>query len=284
MQNFFPPSSSTPNIPLKCALTIATSDSGGGAGIEADLKTFAAHGVFGFCALSAVTAQNTTAVTALESLSPEMVTAQLQALYDDFEIGAIKIGLLGSAANTRAAAGFIRDKLPQTPLVVDPVMVSTSGHTFLAEEAIEALKELMSLATLVTPNLPEAKVLAGQAINDDQQRIEAAKKILSITSAGHVLIKGGHGHSPEARDLFYGSGFEMWFDSPRIDTPNTHGTGCTLSSAICANLASGLELTEAVERAKGYVTEALRHSISLGHGPGPLNHFYRFYNYNPKSA
>lgn len=284
MQTFSPLFFPVHNTPLKCALTIATSDSGGGAGIEADLKTFAAHGVYGFCALSAVTAQNTTAVTALECLSPAMVTAQLQALYDDFQIEAIKIGLLGNAANTIAVVEFIRDKLPQTPLVLDPVMVSTSGHTFLAPDAIEALSELMALATLVTPNLPEAKVLAAQPIDDEWQRIEAAHKILAKTSAAHVLIKGGHGHGPEARDLLYAPGLEKWYDSPRIDTPNTHGTGCTLSSAVCANLALGFELPEAVERAKGYVTEALRHSLTLGHGPGPLNHFFPFYNYGPQPA
>jgi len=271
------PSSSRPSIPLKCALTIATSDSGGGAGIEADLKTFAAHGVFGFCVMSAVTAQNTMAVASLEALSPQMVTDQLQALYDDFEIGAIKIGLLGNAANTQAVVKFLGEKLHQTPLVLDPVMVSTSGHTFLANEAIEALKDLMCLATVITPNLPEAAVISGQSIADDEERLAAAKKISAQSSGANVLIKGGHGQSAEAKDLLYGPKVEKWFTSPRINTLNTHGTGCTLSSAICANLASGLDLADSVAKAKKYVSEALNNSINLGRGPGPLNHFYKFY-------
>lgn len=265
-----------PTYPLKTALTIATSDSGGGAGIQADLKTFAAHGVFGLCALSAVTAQNSLAVTALESLTPAMVTAQLQALRDDFKIDAVKIGLLGAAANIRATEIFLRENF-DVPIVLDPVMVSTSGHTFLADEEIQALKKLMALAALVTPNLPEAKALAGMDIENDAQRLRAAEIIAGQISGGHVLIKGGHGQEPDARDLLFGPGLEMWFSSPRVFTPNTHGTGCTLSSAIAANLALGLDLPQAVRRAKEYVTAGLENSFRPGHGPGPLNHFHHFY-------
>ena len=262
--------------PLSCALTIATSDSGAGAGIQADLKTFAALKVYGLSVISAVTAQNSLAVTGLECLSPDLVRAQLQALYDDFPIRAIKIGLLGDAANTRATADFLSEKYAGVPIVLDPVMVSTSGHTFLPAEAVEALKALMKLSAVITPNLPEARVLAGLEIRDDGERLKAAEKLLA-TGAGHVLIKGGHGREAEANDLLYGPEGPVWIKGPRIDTPNTHGTGCTLSSAIAAYLARGNSLVEAVSLAKDYVTEGLRHSLRPGHGPGPLNHFHQFY-------
>lgn len=267
-----------PAVPLKHALTIATSDSGAGAGIQADLKTFAAHKVYGLSVLSAVTAQNTTAVTALECLTPATVTAQLQALYDDIPVEGIKIGLLGNAANTEAVVEFLADRFPGVPLVVDPVMVSTSGHAFLPPEAIEALKKLMALATVVTPNIPEAATLWGRPIASLEERLAAGRALLA-TGAKNVLVKGGHGHAPETDDLLVGEAGEIWFKGPRINTPNTHGTGCTLSSAICANLAWGRPLPEAVGLAKEYVAEGLRRSINLGHGPGPLNHFHQYYHY-----
>ena len=267
-----------PVVPLKCALTIATSDSGAGAGIQADLKTFAAHKVYGLSVISAVTAQNTRAVTAIECLSPELVTAQLAAIHDDFEVSAIKIGLLGDAANTFQVRDFLAEKYAETPVVVDPVMVSTSGHTFLPPEAVEALKSLMAGATLATPNLMEAEALSGLTIRSRADRTAAARVILD-GGAKNVLVKGGHGQEPEADDLLLGTAGEIWFPGPRVMTPNTHGTGCTLSSAICANLALGLELPEAVGRAKEYVTLGLRHSISPGLGPGPLNHFHSYYNF-----
>jgi hydroxymethylpyrimidine/phosphomethylpyrimidine kinase len=266
---------------LKCALVIATSDSGGGAGLEADLKTLAAHGVFGFCAVSAVTAQNSRAVTALECLSPATVTAQLGAVADDFEISAVKIGLLGNAANTLAVADFLAARLPGTPVVLDPVMVSASGHTFLSPEAVAALKSLLPLATLITPNIPEAEVLTGQRLADDAARMEAARRLRAEAGARHVLIKGGHGQGPSADDLLAGPEGEIWFRGPRVETANNHGTGCTLSSAICARLAQGRPLAQAVGLAKAYVAEGLRHSLRLGAGPGPLNHFYEFYRYEP---
>ncbi len=268
---------SLPTVPLTCALTIATSDSGGGAGIQADLKTFAANHVFGLSVIAAVTAQNTVAVTGLECLSPAMVTAQLQALYDDLPVAAIKIGLLGSAANTKAVAAFLAEKFPRVPVVVDPVMVSTSGHTFLPPDAVAALQELMALATVATPNLPEAEALSGLTIRNNEDRAEAARIILE-SGARHVLIKGGHGREAVANDLLVGAdGRATWFNGPRVDTPNTHGTGCTLSSAIGAHLARGLDLPAAVALAKDYVTAGLRHSLTLGRGPGPLNHFHPHY-------
>lgn len=267
-----------PSQPLRCALSIATSDSGSGAGIQADLKTFAAHRVYGLSVLSAVTAQNTREVTALGSLDPDLVTAQLQAIYDDIPVAAIKIGLLGNAANTGRVFDFLARKYAGTPLVLDPVMVSTSGHSFLAREAVEALKKLMALATLVTPNLPEAEALAGGPIKSRDDLRAAAREILD-TGTRYVLIKGGHGQGQSADDFLLGPEGEKWFPGPRVDTINNHGTGCTLSSAICANLALGRELNEAVRLAKDYVTEGLRQSIKLGLGPGPLNHFHRYYHF-----
>ncbi len=278
MNQTLPISGETLSVHLKTALTIATSDSGGGAGIEADLKTFAAHKVFGLCVISGVSAQNTLAVTGLECLSPSLVRAQLQALYDDIPIGAIKIGLLGDAPNTLETAAFLREKMAGTPVVLDPVMVSTSGHVFLDPEAVEALKGLMNQATIVTPNIPEAKVLAGLEINDNRQRLKAAEKILA-GGVRNVLIKGGHGQSKEADDLLIGPEGPVWFKAARVHTPNTHGTGCTLSSAIAANLSLGRPLPEAVKLAKEYVRRGLENSINLGHGPGPLNHFYEYYHF-----
>ncbi|MDR2725475.1 MAG: bifunctional hydroxymethylpyrimidine kinase/phosphomethylpyrimidine kinase [Candidatus Adiutrix sp.] len=273
--------SEPPAIPLKCALIIASSDSGGGAGLQADLKTLAANGVYGFCVISAVTAQNSTAVTAMECLTPGAVTAQLAAVADDFgpKIGAVKIGLLGNAENTLAVADFLASRLPGVPMVVDPVMVSASGHAFLPAEAVAALKKLLPLAALVTPNIPEAEVLTGLSLDGDEARARCARRLLAETGARNILIKGGHDRGPVADDLLAGPEGETWFRGPRVATENSHGTGCTLSSAICAGLAQGRPLAEAVGRAKAYVTEGLRHSRRLGAGPGPLHHFHEFYRY-----
>ena len=195
------PTTPPPELPLKGALIIASSDSGAGAGLQADLKTLAAHGVFGFCVVSAVTAQNSTAVTAVECLAPETVTAQLAAVADDFEISAVKIGLLGNAANTLAVAGFLAERLGAVPVVVDPVMVSASGHAFLPADAVAALKSLLPLAAVITPNIPEAETLAGRNITDDREREEAARVLLAATGARNVLIKGGHGRGAAADDF-----------------------------------------------------------------------------------
>jgi hydroxymethylpyrimidine/phosphomethylpyrimidine kinase len=245
--------------------------------VQADLKTFAALQVYGLSVLSGVTAQNTLAVTASACLPPDLVTAQLQAVFEDMKIAAIKIGLLGDAANTGRVASFLADICPATPLVLDPVMVSTSGHTFLAPAAISALKEIMPLATVITPNLPEAEALSGLAIRRPEDRRAAAER-LREAGARRVLIKGGHGQGPEADDYLLGPEGETWFKGPRVETLNTHGTGCTLSAAICANLALGLELPQAIGQAKSYVTQGLRQSLRLGRGPGPLNHFHPYYH------
>jgi len=270
--------------PLTCALIIASSDSGSGAGLEADLKTLAAHGVYGFCVVSAVTAQNSRAVTAVECLSPATVTAQLAAVADDFEISAVKIGLLGNAANTLAVADFLAHRLAGRPVVLDPVMVSASGHAFLPPDAVAALKSLLPLATLITPNIPEAETLTGLDLADDAARVEGARRLLAETGARHALIKGGHGQGQASDDLLAGPEGETWFRGPRVETTDIHGTGCTLSSAICARLAQGHPLAQAVGLAKAYVAEGLRHGLRLGAGPGPLNHFYEFYQFHQGTA
>ena len=269
-----------PTTPLIRALTIATSDSGAGAGIQADLKTFAAHKVYGLSVLSAVSAQNTVAVTALECLSPSMVQAQLQAIYDDLPPAAIKIGLLGNAENTEIVTDFLKRHSGQ-PVVLDPVMVSTSGHTFLSEQAVISLKKLMALATVVTPNIFEAEALAAMSIKSSEDRIKAAQAILTF-GPQQVLIKGGHGSGPQADDLLFGPSGATWFSIPRVETRNDHGTGCSLSSAICANLARGFDLPTATRRAKEYVTDGLKYSLNPGKGPGPLNHFHEYYRFDNK--
>lgn len=268
--------------PLKKALTIATSDSGGGAGIQADLKTFAALGVFGLTCVSGVSAQNTVAVTGLELVSPGLVTAQLKAVFEDIGVDSIKIGLLGGPENTLAVVGYLEALKKRPPVILDPVMVSASGHAFLSPEAVEALKSLMPLATLATPNLPEAAALSGMDLsNPDNKRIlAAAEKILALGPES-VLIKGGHRPGPEALDmLLERDAPPTWIPGKWIDTPNTHGTGCTLSSAIAAFMAKGMGLIDAVVEAKFFVRESLMDSINLGRGPGPLNHFHRIFTCN----
>ena len=269
-----------PTTPLIRTLSIATSDSGAGAGVQADLKTFAAHKVYGLSVLSAVSAQNTVAVTGLECLSPALVQAQLQAIYDDLPPAAIKIGLLGNAENTEVVTDFLK-KNNGKPVVLDPVMVSTSGHIFLPEKAVVALKKLMGEATVVTPNIFEAEALSGVSIKSSEDRIKAAQAILAF-GPHHVLIKGGHGVGPQADDLLFGPSGAIWFSGPRVETSNDHGTGCSLSSAICANLARGFTLPEATRRAKDYVTDGLRYSLKPGQGPGPLNHFHEYYRFTDK--
>jgi len=267
-------------LPLKCALIISASDSGGGAGLEADLKTLSAHGVFGCCVVSAVTAQNSLTVTAMECLSPTLVTAQLKAVADDFPIAAIKIGLLGSVANTLAVADFLAAFFSLIPTVIDPVMVSAQGYNFLPPEAMAALRQLLPLATIATPNIPEAGALCGgRTLQTPTEQAAAARELLVQTKAKNILVKGGHGQSQGADDFLAGAIGEIWFPGERVKTLNTHGTGCTLSSAICANLALGLELPQAISLAKDYVTQGLHQSFQPGHGPGPLNHFHTYYRY-----
>jgi hydroxymethylpyrimidine/phosphomethylpyrimidine kinase len=255
------------------ALTIAGSDSGGGAGIQADLKTFAALGVYGCTALTAVTAQNTIGVRAVQELPAALVAAQIDAVLEDIGAGAVKTGMLASSAIIEAVADCLR-RYSDLPLVVDPVMVAKSGDRLLAHEAIRTLQDkLLPLAFLVTPNIPEAEVLAGMPITGVADLGEAARRI-AANGAAHVLIKGGHLPGPPV-DYLWDRASVMQFPGERVTTTSTHGTGCTLSAAITAQLARGAPLRTAIQVAKTYVTEALRHATPIGGGCGPLEHFWR---------
>jgi len=255
------------------ALTIAGSDSGGGAGIQADLKTFSALGVYGMTAITAVTVQNTKGVSGFEELSPTTVAEQIRAVAGDIGVDAAKTGMLASAAIVEAVAEAAAEtRLPL--IVVDPVFVSKHGHPLLADDALDALRRLLlPLATLVTPNLPEAAGLAGFEVRtlDDMRRAGAA--ILALGPRA-VLVKGGHLEGDRATDLFADGAGEEWMDAERIDTPHTHGTGCTLSAAIAAYLARGSSLPAAVRGGKAFVTEAIRHALPLGDGIGPVDHLW----------
>ncbi|MCW5691146.1 MAG: bifunctional hydroxymethylpyrimidine kinase/phosphomethylpyrimidine kinase [Pseudolabrys sp.] len=260
------------------ALTIAGSDSGGGAGIQADLKTFAANGVYGTSVIAALTAQNTQGVSAIHDVPLVFIAAQLEAIFSDFDVAAVKIGMLSRAETIRVVAAELRRRQAKH-IVLDPVMVATSGDRLLAEDAAGALRgELMPLAEIVTPNLPEAAVLTGKPIARTEQEMEAQARDIFAFGPRAVLIKGGHGKNDEAVDLLIDSGGAVTrLAAKRIDTKNTHGTGCTLSSAIAANLAKGMSLTDAVRAAKDYVTAAIAAAdqLKVGHGHGPLNHFYK---------
>jgi len=256
---------------MRTALTIAGSDSGGGAGIQADLKTFAAHGVFGMSVVTAVTAQNTQTVTASLSLPPELVTAQLDAVADDLPIHAVKIGMLADAAIIEAVADALgRHRLD--PVVLDPVMIAKGGAPLLAEDAVAVLRaRLLPMASLITPNMPEAAALTGRPVTSVSAQREAALVLLNL-GAQAVLVKGGHLDGPAIDILAVpGSVYELYGE--RLATRHTHGTGCTLSAAIAANLATGHELRDAVQRAKAYVTRAIEQAPGLGRGHGPLQHF-----------
>jgi hydroxymethylpyrimidine/phosphomethylpyrimidine kinase len=258
------------------ALTIAGSDSSGGAGIQADLKTFSAFGVYGASVITALTAQNTQGVTAVEPVAASFVAAQMEAVLCDLAVGAIKTGMLANASIIEAVARRLRDG-PRRPLVVDPVMVATSGDVLLEVDAVDALKrELFPQALLITPNLPEAARLLGtKAAADDAQAAEQARALLAL-GCGAVLLKGGHGTGEAAVDILCdGRGIERLV-RPRIDTPHTHGTGCTLSAAIAALLARGVPLREAVARAKAFVWQALEagRGLGVGRGHGPVDHLF----------
>ncbi|MDM7324638.1 MAG: bifunctional hydroxymethylpyrimidine kinase/phosphomethylpyrimidine kinase [Thermus sp.] len=256
---------------MRVALTIAGSDSGGGAGIQADLKTFSRFGVYGTSALTLVTAQNTLGVQRVELLPPDLVYRQIQSVAEDFPIHAAKTGALGSAAIVEAVAQAL-EGYGIGPLVVDPVMVAKGGDPLLAPEAVQALKErLFPLATLITPNRLEAEALLGRPIPTLADAEEAAKDLLLLGPKA-VLLKGGHLPGEEAVDLLATQEGLQAFRAPRIPTQNTHGTGCTLSAAIAALLALGKPLEEAVAEAKAYLTRALARAPGLGHGHGPLNH------------
>lgn len=256
------------------ALTVAGSDSGGGAGVQADLKTFEAFGLWGTSALTALTAQNTCGVRASYVLPPALVADQIQAVADDFEVRATKTGMLGDASVVKAVAGaVVRNRLGA--LVVDPVMVTSHGEPLLAPDAVAVMREeLFPLASLVTPNIPEAELLLGHAIGGEAGLAEAAEELASA-GAGAVLVKGGHLHSKRSPDVLWTGREAIWLEHPRIAATNTHGTGCTLSAAICAELALGADLPSACERAKAFVAGAIAHGAPLGHGIGPVDPAWR---------
>ena len=261
---------------MPSVLTIAGSDSSAGAGIQADLKTFAALGVYGTSALTAITAQNTRAVTAVQEVPPDIVAAQIDAVVTDIRPDAVKTGMLAGAAIIEVVAAKVKEHRLAN-LVVDPVMVAKSGDRLLREDAVAALRGLLlPLAAVVTPNLPEAEVLAGQRIGSEEDARRAAKEIVRL-GAGAVVVKGGHREGPEAVDVLYDGNRFRDYSAPRVDTTSTHGTGCTFASAVAAYLARGEPLAEAVGRAKEYVTEALRRAYPIGGGHGPVHHFHRWW-------
>ena len=261
---------------MRVALTIAGSDSGAGAGIQADLKTFAANGVFGTCAVTAVTAQNTRTVTAVHALPADLVIAQIEAVASDIEIHAAKTGMLANAAIVEAVAATVQEmEIPL--LVVDPVMVSTAGRRLLDEDALDALvSTLIPRAAVVTPNIPEARVLTGLRLDRLDDRHEAARQIVGF-GAGAVIITGGHLPTDDVVDLLYDGHTFTEFRTQRVPGKHTHGTGCTFSAAIAAMLALGHSLADAVPRAQHYVSGAIRHAPHIGSGHGPLNHFWSLY-------
>ncbi len=257
----------------KQVLTIAGSDSGGGAGIQADIKAMSANGVFAMSVITAITAQNTEEVTDVFELPSAIIAAQIDAVFDDFDVAAVKTGMLGSAAIVETVASILK---PQNVanLVVDPVMISKSGHALLKPDAIDTLKtKLFPLALLVTPNVYEAQQLSGIQIKSLADARRAAKVIHSF-GCKQVLIKGGHLLAERATDLLYDGRFFSVFKGEFIETPHTHGTGCTFASAIAAHLAQGKSLNDAIQTAKTYLTEAIRHGLAIGHGHGPTDHFY----------
>lgn len=259
---------------MPTALTIAGSDSGGGAGIQADLKTFAAHGVYGTCAITAVTAQNTVGVNAVLTLPSEIVTAQVRAVADDIGVDAVKTGMLSTTNIVKTVAALL-PTLGTPHIVVDPVMVAKSGDRLLSDDAIDAIKTaLLPLASVVTPNTMEAEVLTGVSIASLDDAREAARRICAL-GASTVVIKGGHMAMAEAVDLLYDGSTFVEVSGPRFEATNTHGTGCTFGAAIAANLALGRPLSAAVSSAKTYVAQAIQHGIPLGHGHGPVDHFWQ---------
>ncbi len=257
---------------MKTALSIAGSDSCGGAGVQADLKTMTMNGVFAMSAITALTAQNTTGVRAIYEVPADFLKQQIDAVFEDIRPDAVKIGMVSSVGLIEAIAERLRFYQAKN-IVVDPVMVATSGARLISPDAVETLKkELLPLATVLTPNIPEAEILSGRAIANEDEMTDAAK-FIGETYGCAVLCKGGHSVS-DANDLLYADGKFEWFRGRRIDNPNTHGTGCTLSSAIAANLAKGYDLPASVKRAKDYISGALSAMLDLGAGSGPMNHAF----------
>ena len=257
---------------MKTALTIAGSDSSGGAGIQADIKTMTANGVYAMSAITALTAQNTTGVQGIFEVSPDFLAQQLDSIFTDIRPDAVKIGMVSSTGLIEVIARKLREYRAEN-IVVDPVMVATSGAKLISDDAIAALKEhLLPLATVLTPNIPETEVLSGMAVRTPDDMVAAAKAISEQYRCA-VLCKGGH-QLNDANDLLWRDGISKWFNGKRIDNPNTHGTGCTLSSAIASNLAKGYDLDTSVQKAKAYISGALGAMLDLGRGSGPMNHAF----------
>jgi hydroxymethylpyrimidine/phosphomethylpyrimidine kinase len=261
------------------ALTIAGSDSSGGAGIQADLKTFAALGVYGASAITALTAQNTTGVTGIHVVPAEFLRAQIDAVFADLEVGAVKIGMVGQLASIETIAEALKHWSPRH-VVLDPVMVATSGSRLLAAEAVDVLRrKLIPLATIITPNLPEAAALLDEPVAASESTIESQGRELLALGCPAVLIKGGHGEGRESIDYLIRASGSVALSAPRVATQNTHGTGCSLSSAIAAELAKGVDLEAAVRNAKSFVSAAIAAAdrFTVGHGHGPIHHFHSYY-------
>jgi hydroxymethylpyrimidine/phosphomethylpyrimidine kinase len=260
------------------AVTIASSDSSGGAGIEADLKTFSALGIYGAAIVTAVTSQNTKGVFAIHDVPADFIAAQINAVFTDLDVGAVKIGMLANAPAIDAVTAAL-DRYRPRNVVLDPVMVASSGERLLREDALGRLRDLLSRVRVVTPNLPEAAVLLGASPARDEDEMRAQARALLSLGAGAVLIKGGHGSGPESVDLLVGADVCLRLAAPRIVTRNTHGTGCTFSSAIAAGLAKGLSLEDAAGQAKAYVSAAIAAAdrLAVGSGRGPLHHFHAWW-------
>lgn len=260
---------------MKTALTIAGSDCSGGAGIQADIKTMSAHGVFAMSVIVSVVAENTSRVISVEDISPQIIKDQIDAVFEDIEVNAVKVGMLSSPECMEAVAEKLNQYKPKYT-VVDPVMVAKGGHALMKPQALSTLKsKIIPLSFVLTPNIPEAEAITGMNIEclDDMKR---SAEVIYNMGAKNVMIKGGHLSGDAVDLLFDGKEFQT-FTTQRINTKNTHGTGCTFSSAIAANLANGLPLCTAVSKAKEYVTTAIQHSLEIGKGHGPTNHFYELY-------
>ena len=265
---------------MKKVLSIAGSDCSGGAGIQADLKTFSALGVFGMSVIVSVVAENTSRVIDIQDISPEMIGRQIDAVFEDIGVDAVKIGMLSTAECMETVAGKLRQYRP-CPVVVDPVMYAKNGCPLMERESIGTLiKRIIPFADVLTPNIPEAEKIADMSITSVEEMETAARRIYDMGSRA-VVVKGGHAQGSALDVLFDGKVF-YHFEAARIDTRNTHGTGCTFSSAIASLLAQGMELPDAVRRAKAYVTTAIAHSLPIGKGNGPTNHFYELYHHGLK--
>ncbi|HEY8891175.1 MAG TPA: bifunctional hydroxymethylpyrimidine kinase/phosphomethylpyrimidine kinase [Clostridium sp.] len=266
---------------MKKVLTIAGSDSCGGAGIQADLKSFSANGVYGMSVITAITAQNTMGVFAVQDLEPEIIKAQIDAIFTDIDVDAVKIGMVSSISTINVISEKLEQYKPKN-IVLDPVMISKSGYSLLKPESKSALiKKLIPLASLITPNVPEAEeileeVNSGIGHIETVEDMEKAVREMHKLGCKNILLKGGHMQG-DAIDVFYDGKEMLHFTSERINTKNTHGTGCTLSSAIAANLALGFSMKESIKKSKLYITIAIKHSLDIGHGVGPTNHFYELY-------